>query len=700
MNSLASLFRLNIVLISLALAVITLITVTLPVYGQVSESESAESLPGLEVAIEPLPTNTFASGDTIEGSLVVENPNSFSIPDAVYYVGIEAPVEGVGHSVIEYVSSKPISLSPNESKTISFSYKLPRHVAGDQVVLSVLAALPSGQVRSYAEQNIIVDGENSLLPAESASLVVRHPGNRVSEYDIFDIPSVYQSRGDRPAIEGSIHNPYDESIEVVPEIRLYDVHPAGDPHTTTRDSITVSSGDSYSYLYELPTSQLNGGDLYESGVYAGELRFVDAKTGEVRSPAVNFRYIVRGDFVTLHLLGSNKEDISTSGSGIVTAVYEGPPADIGRPGSVIIVDDNNNPVYPDDHGDVSSVAATLVLFDESKNVVHEETFESLDLSGQGLMELDVPVTELATANSVQLKIYKDGSVIGEKSVDLSSSTGEGLNGSYWLFIFWTAVVLAGLLFALTLLALLRRGLKKTMAGLGILVVFAVSYSFVFADHGSAYRMFFELEYPLGVNLIPIEVVDVAPSKTVHLSGDQTTAIRVFIERPPISGGAGQRVEVEGKGMYVPSESRYVNEEFDRYSTYGGLWKYRAPRGSIYGLPPNIGRYDVTIDIKNIAIPRPTVSFRHDPYNARPTFCGRNGFEVDGEDSRRLFQTEAKSGSDTFERSWADGSREGTHSGNLTREWSFDEEEDRCVITNVSGSGSYDVFKKSYGGTGV
>jgi len=226
--------------------------------------------------------NNFDPGDTITGTVSLQNYEQFVISDLVFnFQLLGDEVDGVPTKVINsQIDSNVFQLSPDEKTSKSFSYTLPANLPVGSFVLRIQLSNSRGEEMSWEDKIITIGGENKFLTLENYWIV--KDGVKLSPGGGVD----YKSE-EIPQIIFDINNGSNFTVVVFPKIITYKRSQGQFLRGDKGVDIILKPGEKQTIETFLP--QLTNPESYLS-----EIRLYDVETQEEISNSIYFRWIISG----------------------------------------------------------------------------------------------------------------------------------------------------------------------------------------------------------------------------------------------------------------------------------------------------------------------------------------------------------------------------------------------------------------------
>ncbi len=266
----------------------------------------------------------YVIGDTVNGSFVLKNTNTYDVPEVYYVMSI---LTGFDENTLKAKGQfgdterqGPIFVSKNSDKTINFSYKIPQFFdntqKGEKIVLHVEAYSSSGVRMGWFDKEIKIENlTKQLAEVFNTSIEVNN-----KEFTPKQGPTVLD--GQKANFNVVLYNSSSSDVTIFPEITIHDRQPSTPViGNKTYDPIVLPAGLYVEESFELPQF-----DNFK-GVYAGKFRFTDGKDNDV-AEGVYLRYIVGEDYGTIQSVTIDKTSVAEGDIFNSSVVYTGPATNI------------------------------------------------------------------------------------------------------------------------------------------------------------------------------------------------------------------------------------------------------------------------------------------------------------------------------------------------------------------------------------
>lgn len=255
----------------------------------VLNAQSIEDDPYAYVEDVVLEEDTVSQGNIVYGTFVVRNGSNIPIDDITYTVSLTGAYEN-GLPLDFYDSqnsTESFDLGPNAQKIISFSYKTPTNVSGEDLGIEIEIFQNTGISLGWNYSPLIITGSSSFLELTNA-LIFKGEEAYVLDFG----PTFFDD--ELPEIGISFVNNTDKNISFTPRATFSNYQDRDVvilEELYTGDSVNV--GEEKTITLKLPTFDR------KAGVYFGNMTFEDSE-GVAVAPSVAFQYIIDGDIATIH----------------------------------------------------------------------------------------------------------------------------------------------------------------------------------------------------------------------------------------------------------------------------------------------------------------------------------------------------------------------------------------------------------------
>ncbi|KKQ47023.1 MAG: Fibronectin type III domain protein [Candidatus Yanofskybacteria bacterium GW2011_GWC2_37_9] len=378
----------------------TLVVLTLLPISSINAQQTSlvQGLPQIYVTDLSIPQRQMKAGDEVKGTFTLFNNSQTNAPDVFYLAALVGDFKDNVPTVV--YGKRDIGktfLAAGEKKNISFTYQLPKTIAGNELGIRVQSVF-AGLYMGWRDAKIIVVGTPAIAKIIDAKLIIAG-----KEFVPETGPVVPKSKGIEYRIKFS--NPTTEVITFLPRVKIFNRMSTGELlQKFSGESVTITAKGTSQTIINLPTFD------YKSLVYAVELEFIDA-AGEVRAPSVTGRYMILGDMATIQSVAIDKDTLAKGETVNVTVFYQPPPFDQFSPTS--------------DRPRVGEADVAVTLYDENNALIGAATKKiNLDLDETSAV-LPLMVTTKAHAIGVTAVISKNGTELSTYSTKLTPSAETG-----------------------------------------------------------------------------------------------------------------------------------------------------------------------------------------------------------------------------------------------------------------------------------
>jgi len=388
------------------------------------------TLPGIYVENLILDKEEYKAGDTVKGTFTLLNSETTAIPNIYYLVLLMGDYENTIPQT-QYDRTEmtgPFNLSPGEKRTVEFTYTIPKAISGEGLGIQVHLSMQNGAGLGWSDKMVKITGGTGFLQATSAHIEVGTNG-----FGLQEGPMVYE--GDKAYLFATFKNNTTGVIEVTPTIKIQNRSDVGEIlKEFTENTMTVKPKTSVDLKIELPIFD------YTPRVYVGKLEMLDTTKNAV-APALDFRYIIFGDIVTINNLTSDKESIGTGDILTLKLDYSGAPFDIltGKVASSTPADLN------------------VKIFNQKDKLVAEYS-DKTDFNVEYKKVITISAERNALALRAEVLVSRDGKTITEYKATLSKNFDSTKDQIDWRDCFNMKTISISII--ILLLALILMFIKK------------------------------------------------------------------------------------------------------------------------------------------------------------------------------------------------------------------------------------------------
>jgi hypothetical protein len=281
-----------------------------------TEFESAS----LYVTDVKLEKDSYAPGDTAQGSFTIHNINDFDVNGAQFKVSYISEY-GEGH--VPYIVDDTTDFYPlpflksNSKQEVNFSYEIPLTASGVNPGINVMSFLPSGLSRGWEDVDINLSEKGlPILYIEKLSIAVNG-----EDFAINTGPTIRAE--DSANFIATFKNISDEVIEVAPHLVIRNQFTNKIISEKSFDLLSVNGKSSVEFVEAVDINDL------DPAVYLAELEMRDSN-GVNRIPDVSFRYIVGGEIGNIHAVYTDVQAVAKGDVLPVKISITGTPIDITR----------------------------------------------------------------------------------------------------------------------------------------------------------------------------------------------------------------------------------------------------------------------------------------------------------------------------------------------------------------------------------
>ncbi|MEI8123838.1 MAG: hypothetical protein WCG60_01570, partial [bacterium] len=160
------------------IAISQTVTADLPELRVLNQAELDElnNMPSVQTYNFKLDKAIYKAGDTVKGTFFIKNDRAYNLPDLKYTVSLAGEYDkrtGLPAMVYDSKSFGPVFLAGSEeSKEVSFSYKLPESYAGDNFGIQIKTFTNAGIPLGWNSVLIKINGVSGVLKIDSAYVEV------------------------------------------------------------------------------------------------------------------------------------------------------------------------------------------------------------------------------------------------------------------------------------------------------------------------------------------------------------------------------------------------------------------------------------------------------------------------------------------------------------------------------------------------
>ncbi len=396
------------------------------------QTSLVQGLPQIYVTDLSIPQRQMKAGDEVKGTFTLFNNSQTNAPDVFYLAALVGDFkDNVPTVVYGKQDIGKTFLAAGEKRSISFTYQLPKTIAGNELGIRVQSVF-AGLYMGWKDAKIIVVGKPAIAKITDVKLIIAG-----KEYMPETGPVVPKGKGVEYRIKFS--NPTTEAVTFIPRVKIFNRMSTGELlQKFSGESVTITAKDTSQTIINLPTFD------YKPLVYAVELEFIDA-AGEMRAPSVTGRYMILGDMATIQSVAIDKDTLEKGETASVTVFYQPPPFDQFSPTG--------------DRPRVGEADVAVTLYDENNALIGAATKKiNLDLDETSVV-LPLIIAVKAHIIGVTAVISKNGTELSTYSTKLTpsaeTSAKNDASGSST-----TPMVVIIVIIILTLGALLLELIKK------------------------------------------------------------------------------------------------------------------------------------------------------------------------------------------------------------------------------------------------
>jgi hypothetical protein len=409
--------------------------------------------PDLYLSNFQIDKETYAAGETVKGSLSVENKQDRVVDNLYYEVSLVGQYDETNVPAIHHYSKQygPVRLSSHEVTTINFQFPLADSIGGKELGIEVQFFTADDLPLQWIESHrTTITGGIPQLSIEGTGLVMA--GGLI--VPVTSGPVIYKEKSPS-SLELGVYavNKDAQDIKVTPHVSIWLDDVNGDPlHTFTAPSFVTKAGTSSRTTFVLPDFN------FTPGVYVGKMMLLD-DAGKPRASQVFFRYIIAGNIANINDVTTETQEFKKGGVADIKVSYTGAPYDFLTEESVI-------------GAGAQEVTVEVGLYNK-KNQLIGSTSSKVDVSAGDSTTLQVPLTKDSTFVGATVKIVDaSGKVLDEYSSVLLESP-ESKNANVKIIV----LALLALVIALLLVWwLIKKGRKVVPVAIAVLLFFILAPS--------------------------------------------------------------------------------------------------------------------------------------------------------------------------------------------------------------------------------
>ncbi len=426
------------------IAISQTVTADLPELRVLNQAELDElnNMPSVQTYNFKLDKAIYKAGDTVKGTFFIKNDRAYNLPDLKYTVSLAGEYDkrtGLPAMVYDSKSFGPVFLAGSEeSKEVSFSYKLPESYAGDNFGIQIKTFTNAGIPLGWNSVLIKINGVSGVLKIDSAYVEVDG-----KKFSLQEGPTIKEGKKGETHI--FVSNPLKKSVSVSGKINIYNRTITGKLlGTYNTEFFEIKSGEKQEFVLDLNKY------ISEPGVYEGFFIILD-KENVTRAQEIKFRYIIWGNIVTIQKVVADKEFVNRGEIVNLDISYTGSPFDI------------TNGETPDQ----KPMNTKIVLSDLKDNVV--ANYEGLiDYNKGASVKIPLTATKNADYIKIGLTVYDEsGKVVTSYNSVLSDTTKERVHDSNN----WSIIVLLIVIILAVITFVFRGSIKKRILSLFLILFF-------------------------------------------------------------------------------------------------------------------------------------------------------------------------------------------------------------------------------------
>ena len=335
----------------------------------------------------------YQAGETVRGTFVLHNNTKNSVSDVRYRVFLMGDYVSNGpQTKYDYsVMYGPFSLSPDEDKTVDFTYKIPTSINGKNFGIQVRAMDSNGTSMGWNDAMINVSGGSGILTIKSSNISVNK-----NNFILQEGPTIYKDQ--KATLNFTFQNTTNNKITTTPFVNIYK-RPEPDKILSSfyAKTISIEPGSQAQVSIDLPTFN------YSPQIYVGDVSFLGTNT-TLEAPKKEFRYIIGGDVATINHVSSDQSNVAQGQTFNVAIDYSGSPQDImtgNMPGS-------------------GNYDFNIKIYNQNNKIVGNYS-DKTDFNSGYLKTISFKAIRNALALRAEITVLKDGKTLASYKADLSSN---------------------------------------------------------------------------------------------------------------------------------------------------------------------------------------------------------------------------------------------------------------------------------------
>jgi len=259
-----------------------------------------------------LPSVDFKVGDIITGNFTVWNSEEYIVPNISQEFVIFIPdKEGIPETIIgRTLAPEKFLLSPNQKKTIDFSYKLPQNLLTATYQFRISLWSGTGVLMNWEDQEIKISGNDKFLEISNPKVVK-------DGTEFLPLLGISFGLEEIPKIRFDILNKSPSEISVIPKITIFERQINLDKvKEIEKESLILNAGQAKTIDYQMPS-------LEKPESYLANLEFFDS-SGISISNSLLFRWVIEGKGAEVFDIQSDQDSYSKGDTAKITVYYVGP----------------------------------------------------------------------------------------------------------------------------------------------------------------------------------------------------------------------------------------------------------------------------------------------------------------------------------------------------------------------------------------
>jgi hypothetical protein len=374
--------KIKILLSVFVLIAITFIYTQNNLWAQNKGDESSQPIVFVKDIV--LNQQTYSPGDILSGTFTLDNKSNRDVLGITFSKRFASDYEfGLPKNFYDTeLDDQIINIRSNEIKTIDFQIQIPKNLGGEAGIQ--INAYHKGLPLSWSDSMFVLDQENRFLKVSNAYISLGEENFEIQTGPTF-------KEGDSPVLNVLIQNIDNLDKAITPKLTI-------NRYQSKQDIIfsdllnpfnIISDQSEFLYNTELPIIK------DKPGVYEGLIDFYDEDQNKIIT-SITFRYIVDGDYVTIHDVSISPRAVSKNDTVSVLLNYSGKPHQFNLEEIEIL----------------ENVELLVELFDQKGNLLgsHNENLDYIDTDIEKV--ISIQVNKKADYVIVKISFIKDDQVIG------------------------------------------------------------------------------------------------------------------------------------------------------------------------------------------------------------------------------------------------------------------------------------------------